>query len=78
MIVGSSVTYSEFIKELKSFYPDMTKYLISVGGEQIRNMGTIGGNIATASPIGDLLPPLIALKAKLVINDYDSNLRNYT
>ena len=73
--VGSSVTYSELIKELKNIYPDIATYLIRIGGEQIRNMGTIGGNIATASPIGDMLPPLIALQAKLVLIDCDSNKR---
>jgi xanthine dehydrogenase small subunit len=34
-----------------------------IGGEQVRNMGTIGGNIANGSPIGDTPPPLIALGA---------------
>ena len=73
--IGSSVTYSELIKELKNNYPEISKYLFRFGGEQIRNMGTIGGNIATASPIGDMLPPLIALQAKLVLIDCDSNKR---
>ena len=36
-----------------------------IGGEQVRNMGTIGGNIANGSPIGDTPPPLIALGARL-------------
>jgi xanthine dehydrogenase small subunit len=38
-----------------------------IGGEQVRNMGTIGGNIANGSPIGDMPPPLIALGAVLVL-----------
>ncbi len=73
--IGSSVTYSELGNELERFYPDITKYLVRIGGEQIRNMGTIGGNLATASPIGDMLPPLIALQSKLVLTDCDSRKR---
>ena len=38
-----------------------------LGGEQVRNMGTIGGNIANGSPIGDTPPPLIALGARLTL-----------
>ena len=38
-----------------------------IGGEQVRNMGTIGGNIANGSPIGDTPPPLIALGAQLTL-----------
>ena len=38
-----------------------------IGGEQVRNMGTIGGNIANGSPIGDTPPPLIALGATLTL-----------
>ena len=37
------------------------------GSVQIRNVGTIGGNIATASPIGDTLPLLLSLNAKIII-----------
>ena len=75
VIVGAGVTYTEFIKSLKYDYPELTGYLSRVGGEQIRNMGTVGGNMVTASPIGDLLPPLIAMKADVVISDFNSNLR---
>ena len=38
-----------------------------IGGEQVRNMGTIGGNVANGSPIGDTPPALIALGAKVVL-----------
>jgi xanthine dehydrogenase small subunit len=38
-----------------------------IGGEQVRNMGTIGGNVANGSPIGDTPPPLIALGAELTL-----------
>ena len=42
-----------------------------IGGEQVRNMGTIGGNIANGSPIGDTPPPLIALGATLTLRKGD-------
>ena len=46
-------------------FPAMGELWNRVAGEQIRNMGTIGGNIANGSPIGDTPPPFIALGAKL-------------
>ena len=42
-----------------------------LGSEQIRNAGTIGGNIANGSPIGDAPPPLIALGSRLVLRRGD-------
>ncbi len=48
--------------------PDFGEVLIDrIGGEQVRNMGTIGGNIANGSPIGDTPPPLIALGATVTL-----------
>ena len=73
--VGCSVTYTKLMESLKPFYPELTEYLKRVGGEQIRNMGTIGGNIANASPIGDMLPPLIALKSEIEISNAESKIR---
>ena len=48
-------------------YPDFGELLRRLGSTQIRNCGTMGGNIANGSPIGDSPPPLIALGAKLVL-----------
>ncbi len=45
----------------------MGQLIDRIGGEQVRNMGTIGGNIANGSPIGDTPPPLIALGAMLTL-----------
>ena len=42
-----------------------------VGGHQIRNMGTVGGNIVNASPAADLVPPLLALEAELTLSGPD-------
>ncbi len=73
--VGSCVTYTQLIESFKRVYPKLADYLSRVGGEQIRNMGTVGGNIANASPIGDMLPPLIAAKSEIKICSSDSKLR---
>ena len=54
---------------IKKYYPDFTKILKRYGSPQIRNVGTIAGNIATASPIGDCLPLLLSLNAQIVIQD---------
>jgi CO/xanthine dehydrogenase FAD-binding subunit len=53
-------------------FPVLTKALQSLGSPPIRNMGTIGGNICTASPAGDTLPPLYALDAELEIRSHNA------
>ena len=52
---------------LARLYPDIGEVFRRLGGEQVRNVGTIGGNIANGSPIGDSPPMLIALGARLVL-----------
>lgn len=61
----AGVSYSEALPTLATHFPQMAELWNRLAGEQIRNMGTIGGNIANGSPIGDTPPPLIALGAKL-------------
>ena len=61
----AGVSYSEALPTLETHFPQMGELWNRLAGEQIRNMGTIGGNIANGSPIGDTPPPLIALGAKL-------------
>ena len=48
-------------------YPAFVPLIQRIGGTQVRNAGTIGGNIANGSPIGDMPPGLIALGARLVL-----------
>ena len=50
-------------RPLIAAYPALTTYLARLGSRQIRTLGTIGGNIGTASPIGDMPPVLLALEA---------------
>tara|TARA_B100000579_G_scaffold218682_1_gene178823 strand:- start:4019 stop:5452 length:1434 start_codon:yes stop_codon:yes gene_type:complete len=67
--VGASTPLIELEYYIKKYYPDFTKILQRYGSPQIRNVGTVAGNIATASPIGDCLPLLLALNAQLVLQD---------
>ncbi|MGK2927232.1 MAG: xanthine dehydrogenase small subunit [Lysobacterales bacterium] len=65
--IGAAVTYSDALHSLCALVPALRPLLLRLGAEQVRNAGTIGGNIANGSPIGDLPPPLIALGATLVL-----------
>src|SRR2546430_7988120 len=58
--LGASLTYSEAMSaELAALLPALAEASRTVGSPQIRNRGTIGGNLGTASPAGDALPPLL-------------------
>ncbi|HEV7346083.1 MAG TPA: xanthine dehydrogenase small subunit [Devosia sp.] len=61
----AGVSYSEALPVISAAFPQMGELWNGIAGEQIRNMGTIGGNIANGSPIGDTPPPFIVLGAKL-------------
>jgi xanthine dehydrogenase small subunit len=59
--IGAGVTYAQAFEALTGVFPDLAPLVNRIGGAQVRNMGTIGGNIANGSPIGDMPPALIAL-----------------
>ncbi|MCW5720525.1 MAG: xanthine dehydrogenase small subunit [Devosia sp.] len=61
----AGVTYSEALPVIAANFPQLLPLWNRFAGEQVRNMGTIGGNIANGSPIGDTPPPFIALGARL-------------
>ena len=65
--IGAGVSYSAARAAILSMVPELGELWDRIGGEQVRNMGTIGGNIANGSPIGDTPPPLIALGSRLVL-----------
>ena len=65
--IGAGVTYSEAIATLSQHIPALGPLIARIGGQQVRNMGTIGGNIANGSPIGDTPPPLIVLGTSLTL-----------
>jgi CO/xanthine dehydrogenase FAD-binding subunit len=58
--LGAALTYSEAMDNpLAGLFPALAEASRTVGGPQIRNRGTIGGNLSTSSPAGDALPPLL-------------------
>jgi CO/xanthine dehydrogenase FAD-binding subunit len=62
--LGSALTYAEIEHgELREELPALAEASRTVGGPQIRNRGTIGGNLGTSSPAGDALPPLLVCSA---------------
>ncbi|HWE12358.1 MAG TPA: FAD binding domain-containing protein [Solirubrobacteraceae bacterium] len=63
--VGAGVTYARLIAELGKQLPGLAIASRTVGSPQIRNRGTVGGNLGTSSPAGDGLPPLFAADAEV-------------
>lgn len=63
--IGAAVTFSEMTPLVQRHFPAFGQLLDRFASLQIRNVGTLGGNIANASPIGDAAPVLIALQARL-------------
>lgn len=72
--VGAGVTYRQMTEEaLAGLVPALAQAARTVGSPQIRNAGTLGGNLATASPAGDTLPVLLALDAEVVVARADGS-----
>lgn len=65
--IGAGVTYRRLIDELGARLPGLAMASRTVGSPQIRNRGTIGGNLGSASPAGDAHPPLLAAGAVVVL-----------
>jgi len=65
--IGAAVPYARAMPVLVEAFPALRTYLARLGSRQIRSLGTIGGNIGTASPIGDMPPVLLALDARLTL-----------
>lgn len=68
--LGSGTTHTRLLENLlvRKHLPILAQALAVLGSPLIRNMGTIGGNICTASPAGDTLPPLYALEAEVELH----------
>ncbi len=69
VFLGSLTTHEQIYRnrELQKLTPLLSRAAGTVGATQIRNQGTLGGNLANASPAADLAPPLIALEAKVML-----------
>ena len=65
--IGAAASYAEATPALSAIDPDVAEVLRRLGSTQVRASGTVGGNIANASPIGDMAPMLIALGATLTL-----------
>jgi len=65
--IGAAVPYARAMPTLIAAFPALRPYLARLGSRQIRTLGTIGGNIGTASPIGDMPPVLLALETRLTL-----------
>jgi xanthine dehydrogenase small subunit len=65
--IGATVRYADAHAALARLHPDLGELVRRIGGLQVRNAGTLGGNIANGSPIGDGPPALIALGAELTL-----------
>lgn len=69
--IGATATVTDAAAVLAPLYPDLGDLFRRYGSEQVRNSATLGGNIANGSPIGDSMPALIALGARLVLRRGD-------
>jgi CO/xanthine dehydrogenase FAD-binding subunit len=70
--VGAGVTYSRLERDLGGDVRSLAIASRTVGSPQIRNRGTLGGNLGTASPAGDAHPPLLALGAEVEVASVDA------
>lgn len=70
--IGAGVSYSQAAAPLAALYPDFGELLRRLGSVQVRNLGTVGGNVANGSPIGDATPALIAAGATLHLRRGDA------
>ncbi|MEA2650379.1 MAG: xanthine dehydrogenase small subunit [Chloroflexota bacterium] len=69
LVIGALTTYTELRRSplVAEFVPALEEAAATIGAAQIQNRGTLGGNIANASPAGDTLPVLLALGAEIVL-----------
>ena len=72
--IGSATPINKIIPILKKYYPSFAEMFDRYGSTQIRNVASIGGNLGSASPIGDSLPALLALNTKLILQSKNQRL----
>ena len=65
LVLGAGMSYKSMLPALEQHFPAFANLFERIASPQIRNMGTIGGNVANASPTGDLPPILLALDAHI-------------
>jgi CO/xanthine dehydrogenase FAD-binding subunit len=67
VVVGAGVTYAQVVADLAALAPGLAMASRTVGSPQIRNRGTVAGNLGSASPAGDAHPPLLAAGAAVEV-----------
>ena len=67
LTIGGGATYTQALPYLDTHFPSFATLVRRIGSRQIRNLGTFAGNLANASPIGDTIPCLMALKAEITL-----------
>lgn len=72
LVLGARTTYTEIRRSAlcREHLPALVEVAATIGAAQIQNRGTLGGNIATASPAGDSLPVLLATDAEIVVGSH--------
>ncbi|MGW5160194.1 FAD binding domain-containing protein [Nonomuraea wenchangensis] len=73
--IGAGVPYRVIVEELGGVVPGLAQAARTVGSPQIRNRGTVGGNLGAASPAGDSHPPLLAAGAVIEVESRDGGVR---
>jgi xanthine dehydrogenase small subunit len=66
--IGAACTYEDVHAVISDHWPDFGELIRRIGGAQVRAAGTVGGNIANGSPIGDSMPALIALGGRILLH----------
>ncbi|MBI4810049.1 MAG: xanthine dehydrogenase small subunit [Ignavibacteriales bacterium] len=67
LIIGASVSMNDVRSYIEKFFPALFEMLNVFASSQIRNVATLGGNLGTASPVGDTIPVLMAYNAKVIL-----------
>ena len=67
LVIGAAATLQDAFTALLQSWPELNTFAARFAGLPVRNSGTLGGNVANGSPIGDSMPLLIALKSRLVL-----------
>jgi len=74
IVLGAGISYTDLADpQIAALVPALTQAARTVGSPQIRNAGTLGGNLATASPAGDTIPVLVAMDAVLHLKSSTEN-----
>jgi len=74
IVLGAGISYTDLAEpQIATVVPALAQAARTVGSPQIRNAGTLGGNLATASPAGDTIPVLVAMDAVLQLKSSSGN-----